>query len=177
VDELDAIVLQRAAESNTIACFAVRAGVIAPPFFLRFDELSSQPRSVEAILREHLEVYVAPGISPASSATTGNREPTADQTQDGEPKLDRAQDAELKPGAAQTDAAALRARFGLQSMRDEMPDHLSLLARWFYSKPREGEIFFRGVDWPYRRLLRACARILAPAAAPADSTPRSAPPT
>ncbi len=176
VDELDAIVLQRAAESNTIACFAVRAGVIAPPFFLRFDELSSQPRSVEAILRERLEASVSPGFSPASSATTGNREQTSDQTQDGEPALDRAQDAGLKPSATQTDAAALRARFGLQSMRDEMPDHLSLLARWFYSKPREGEIFFRGADWPYRRLLRACARILAPAAAPADSTPRSSAP-
>jgi len=168
VDELDAIVLQRAAESNTIACFAVRAGVIAPQFFLRFDELSSQPRSVEAILREHLEVSVAPGVSPASSAATGNREQSSDQSQD----------AGLKPSATQSDAAALRARFGLQSMRDEMPDHLSLLARWFYSKPREGEIFFRGTDWPYRRLLRACARILVPAAAPADSTPRSpAPPT
>ena len=170
VDELDAIVLQRAAESNTIACFAVRAGVIAPPFFLRFDELSSQPRSVEAILRERLEVYVAPvpHAGPASSGATGSREQSSDQSQD----------AGFKPSAAQTDAAALRARFGLQSMRDEMPDHLSLLARWFYSKPREGEIFFRGADWPYRRLLRACARILAPAAASADSTPRSpAPPT
>ncbi|MGA8074138.1 MAG: hypothetical protein WB995_11715 [Candidatus Acidiferrales bacterium] len=169
VDELDAIVLQLAAESNTIACFAVHAGVIAPPFFLRFDELSSQPRSVEAILRERLEIYVAPGFSPASSSTSEIRERKSDQTQNGEPTLDRAQDAGLKPSATQTDAAALRARFGLQSMRDEMPDHLSLLARWFYSKPREGEIFFRGADWPYRRLLRACARILAPTPPPANS--------
>ncbi len=182
VDELDAIVLQRAAESNTIACFAVRAGVIAPPFFLRFDELSSQPRSVEAILRERLEVSVAPvpHPRPASSDTTGNRERASDQTQDAEPQSDRAQDTGPACGASatQTDAAALRARFGLQSMRDEMPDHLSLLARWFYSKPHEGEIFFRGVDWPYRRLLRACARILAPAAAAANPSPHSAaPPT
>lgn len=182
VDELDAIVLQRAAESNTIACFAVRAGVIAPPFFLRFDELSSQPRSVEAILRERLEVPVSPvrRAGPASPGTTDNRERKSDRMQDGEPALDQAHDAGPACGASatQTDAAALRARFGLQSMRDEMPDHLSLLARWFYSKPREGEIFFRGADWPYRRLLRACARILAPAAAPTDSSSRSpAPPS
>jgi len=178
VDELDAIVLQRAAESNTIACFAVHAGVIAPPFFLRFDELSSQPRSVEAILRERLEVSVLPGSGPASSVMTGNRGPSSGQTQTDELSSQRTQEAGLagSPSVAQIDAAALRARFGLHSMRDEMPDHLSLLARWFYSKPREGEIFFRGADWPYRRLLRACARILAPAAAPADSTPRSAPP-
>ncbi len=45
-------------------------------------------------------------------------------------------------------------------------EHLWLLARWFYSKPREGEILFREGDWPYRRMLRACARALAPQAAP-----------
>jgi hypothetical protein len=47
----------------------------------------------------------------------------------------------------------------------ELEDHLALLARWFYARPRCGEIFFpeagpRG--WPYRRLLRACSRILHP---------------
>jgi len=41
-------------------------------------------------------------------------------------------------------------------------EHLRLVARWFYSNPREGEIFFREKDWPYRRILRACARLLAP---------------
>lgn len=41
-------------------------------------------------------------------------------------------------------------------------EHLSILARWFYSKPRAGEILFREGDWPYRRILRACARVLAP---------------
>jgi len=65
---------------------------------------------------------------------------------------------------------------------------LSLLARWFYGKPRVGEIFFRegtarstvagpldaapaailsgsarrNSEWPYRRILRACSRLLAP---------------
>jgi excinuclease ABC subunit C len=158
VDELDAIVMQRAAESNTIACFAVRAGIIATPFFLRFDELSSQPRSVEAILREHLEVgnaAVAPDSRPAPSgpgtlANVGEH-------------VAHAEDAAPKDAATNSDAQSLRARFGLRIVPEEMQDHLSLLARWFYSKPRQGEIFFRGTDWPYRRLLRACARILAPA--------------
>jgi excinuclease UvrABC nuclease subunit len=44
----------------------------------------------------------------------------------------------------------------------ELGEHLSLVARWFYSNPRDGEIFFRDKDWPYRRILRACARLLAP---------------
>jgi hypothetical protein len=44
----------------------------------------------------------------------------------------------------------------------ELGEHLRLVARWFYSNPREGEIFFRQKDWPYRRILRACSRLLAP---------------
>ncbi len=112
VDELDAVILQIAAEENSIAVFAVRSGLIAAPFFLRFGELASQPRSVEEILRQHF------AASP----------PAADH-------------------------------------QDELAEHLALLARWFYSKPRAGEIFFpQGGDWPYRRIIRACSRLLAPPA-------------
>ena len=48
----------------------------------------------------------------------------------------------------------------------ELSEHLWLLARWFYSNPRQGEIFFRENGWPYRRMMRACSRLLAP---PAES--------
>ncbi len=121
LDELDAVLLQAAADENTVAVYAVRGGWIADPFLLNFTELAGQPRSVEQILRENLE----------SAKEAGN-------------------DVE------------------------ELRDHLSLLARWFYSKPRAGEIFFREArsgprtrqgDWPYRRILRACSRVLAPQAA------------
>jgi len=44
----------------------------------------------------------------------------------------------------------------------DLSEHLWLLARWFYSNPREGEIFFHEKGWPYRRMMRACARVLAP---------------
>ena len=44
----------------------------------------------------------------------------------------------------------------------ELGEHLALVARWFFSNPREGEIFFREKDWPYRRILRACSRLLSP---------------
>ncbi len=55
---------------------------------------------------------------------------------------------------------------------DLLADHLALLARWFYSKPRAGEILFRDpppsppasgtAGWPLRRIIRACARVLGP---------------
>ena len=47
--------------------------------------------------------------------------------------------------------------------KGELSEHLWLVARWFYSNPRAGEIFLREKnDWPYRRILRACSRLLAP---------------
>jgi excinuclease ABC subunit C len=138
VEDLNAVVLQRAAEDNTVAVFVVRAGRIDEPRLLRFGELASEPRSVEQILREWLE-------SPASQAPP--------------------------PGKLGNS----------QQIYRELEDHLSLLARWFYKKPRFGEIFFRegaarstsaapqneastrrNTEWPYRRILRACSRLLSP---------------
>jgi excinuclease ABC subunit C len=137
LEDMNAVVLQRAAEEDTVAVFAVRAGRIEEPRLLRFAELASEPRSVEQILREWLE-----GSEPNSA--TG------------------------------------KAAITQQSFR-ELEDQLSLLARWFYKKPRAGEMFFRegtarsaaaaprdeasarrNSEWPYRRILRACSRLLAP---------------
>jgi len=107
IQDLDAVILQRTAEEQTIGVYAVRGGRLAEPFFLRFAEMASQPRSAEQIFREHFE---------AEPATTNG----------------------------------------------DLGEHLWLVARWYYSNPREGEIFFREKDWPYRRILRACSRLLAP---------------
>jgi len=140
IEDLNAVVLQRAAGENTIAVFVVRGGRIEEPRLLRFAELASEPRSVEQILREWLEGAADQG-SPLA----------------------------VKPGNP-------------QRIYRELEDHLSLLARWFYKKPRAGEIFFRestartsaaaasqdeasarrNSEWPYRRILRACSRLLAP---------------
>ncbi len=109
IQDLDAVILQRTAEEQTIGVYAVRGGRLAEPFFLRFAEIASQPRSAEQIFRDYLE-------SPA------------------------------------------------RSQNGDLAEELSLLSRWFYSNPREGEIFFREKDWPYRRILRACSRLLTPKA-------------
>jgi excinuclease UvrABC nuclease subunit len=148
VDELDAVVLQPAAEGNTIALFAVRGGRIADPFFLRFDELASQPRSVEEILRESLK-------------------PPMDTD---EHRLISGDDGPLRQSVAPDS--------GSRAALVELAEHLGLLARWFYSKPRKGEIFFRpraggakepaAADWPYRRIIRACSRLLAPTEPPSN---------
>ena len=115
VQDLDAVILQRMAEEQTIGIFGVHSGRLAAPYALRFGD-TSQPRSAEEAVRDYLEAMMsAPpaAVTPRQSAT-------------------------------------------------ELGEHLRLVARWFYSNPREGEIFFREKDWPYRRILRACSRLLAP---------------
>ena len=121
IQDLHAVILQRTAEEQTIGVFAVHGGRLAEPFFLRFAEIASQPRSAEQIFRDYLE--------SAPTATNG-----------------------------------------------DLAEDLSLVSRWFYSKPREGEIFFREKDWPYRRILRACSRLLAPAEPAKNPAAGPAPP-
>lgn len=124
IEQLQAVILARAAAENAIAVFAVRGGEIADPFVLEFDQLAGQPRSAEQILREWLE--------PATA----------------------------QPGQTNANPAAPDPR-AIQ----QLEDHMALLARWFYGHPREGEIFFqepRPAGWPYRRILRACRRLLSP---------------
>jgi len=128
IEELDAVILERTAEERTIAAFPVRSGFLTEPIFLRFAELSSEPRSAEAILSQGLATEVP---RPVRAQSVGDA------------------------------TAERRMRYGLRAAPAELADHLSLLARWFYAKPREGEIFFRETDWPYRRILRACGRLLA----------------
>jgi excinuclease ABC subunit C len=118
IQDLDALILQRATEEQTIGLYAVRGGRLAEPFELRFGD-TSQPRSAEETVRDYLE-SVMNGTPPAS---TNARQSAA-----------------------------------------ELSEHLWLVARWFFSNPREGEIFFREKDWPYRRILRGCSRLLAPKA-------------
>jgi len=109
IQDLNAVILQRSAEDQTIAVYAVRAGRLAEPFFVRFAEIAGQPRSAEQIFRDYLEL-------PAEITPTKN----------------------------------------------DLSENLWLVARWYYSNPREGEIFFRDKDWPYRKILRACSRLLVP---------------
>lgn len=159
IDMLDAVILQRAAEEKSVIVFPMRSGILREPIFLRFAEISSQPRSVESILRQ--------GLHPEGDTSVAQNKP-------GEP-----QNANMGVESGEQPTADWRARYGLHTAAPEMAEHLTLVARWFYSKPRDGEIFFREADWPYRRILRACARLLAPPAAPASDlqSPPNAPET
>ena len=71
----------------------------------------------------------------------------------------------LEPATTQPDEADPKRAAPDTAGIQQLEDHLALLARWFYGSPREGEIFFeepRPTGWPYRRILRACRRLLSP---------------
>jgi excinuclease ABC subunit C len=116
IQDLDAVVLQRAVDEHTIAFFATHGGRLAEPFYLRFGD-TGKPASAEETVRDYLE-----GVTNAATTTNAN----------------------------------------VRQSATELSEQLALLARWYFSSPREGEIFFCDKDWPYRRILRACSRLLAP---------------
>lgn len=139
IQDLNAVILQRSAEDQTIAAFSICGGRFSDPCYIRFAEIAGQPRSAEQIFRDYLEPKMsasADAVSAADAATLASTD-AANST----------------PIIAMPSAAASRTELG---------EHLWLLARWYYSNPREGEIFFHEKDWPYRRILRACSRLLLP---------------
>jgi excinuclease UvrABC nuclease subunit len=155
IADLDAVILQRAAEEQSIGVFGIHGGHLAEPFFLRFAEIASQPRSAEHIFKDYLEGNSA-AISTDTKPQSGEK-PAAENagssaaSQTGETSSVVSAQGEAEPRARSATAA-----------REELSEHLALISRWFYSNPRDGEIFFREKDWPYRKILRACGRLLNP---------------
>jgi excinuclease ABC subunit C len=125
ITDINAVILQRGAEDQTIAAYGVRNGFLADePLVVRFAEMASAPKSAEQLFRDYLE-------------------PHADEDAESAPHT--------KPPIGKFD----------------LSEHLWLIARWYYGNDRQGELFFhneagRQAGWPYRRILRACSRLLAP---------------
>ena len=135
IQDLNAVILQRSAEEQTIAVYAVHGGWLAEPALVRFAEIAGQPRSAEHIFREYLE---GPLAKAQESSLVNAPAPGKD--------------------------------------KNTLGEYLWLVARWYYSNPREGEIFFREKDWPYRRIMRGCSRLLTPKAEPeSNGAPPKAP--
>jgi len=120
--DLNAVVVQRGAEANTIAFFRASAGELCGPATLSFDENVPAPAPLDSLLQNLLA-----GLVPA-------------------------------PGEYG------RSELSTNSGRASHPpwEHLSLLARWYYSSFREGELVMlnRGAVIPHSRLIRICRKLL-----------------
>jgi excinuclease UvrABC nuclease subunit len=149
IQSLDAVILQRGAGEQVIAAYRVQSGRLCEPFFLPFGEIASQPRSAEQIFRNYLD----PAVDSVGATHLLNGSPNA------------------SPNGAEQSGTSRMIEHELPLSKGELSEHLWLVASWFYSNPRTGEIFFREKnDWPYRRILRACSRLLAPPEPPKESS-------
>src|ERR1700677_4254792 len=165
VEDLDAVILQRGADPQSIAVFPLHRGTLVDPFHLHFGEVS-EPRSVEATLRAAFEPLDAVTAGSTQLPVEKTAQPTPQEI--AEPNIDAQRglfdgpQPDLAPAERKSTSDAWREQYGLRRAPPFLSEHLSLVSRWFYSKPRDGEILFRTGDWPYRRILRACARLLNP---------------
>ncbi len=134
IQDLNAVIFQRAGAEQTVNAFPIFGGRVAEPFSLSFSQYAGEPRSAEQLLRDRLE-------------PTSTTHPLAGSVVI--PSVVREARNPLFPSS-------------LEPVSSDLSENLWLLARWYYSNPREGEIFFHEKTWPYRRMMRACARLLAP---------------
>ncbi len=147
ISDINAVILQRGAEDQTIAAYSVRNGFLGDePLVVRFAEMASAPKSAEQLFRDYLEPDADEDAGTACRAPT---KPDVVGARHAVPALDAAPPTKPPIG------------------KFELSEHLWLLARWYYGNDRQGEIFFhneagRQAGWPYRRILRACSRLLAP---------------
>jgi hypothetical protein len=145
--------------------FPLHRGTLVDPFHLHFGEVS-EPRSVEATLRAAFEPLEAVTAGSTQLPVEKTAQPTPQEI--AEPNIDAQRglfdgpQPDLAPAERKSTSDAWREQYGLRRAPPFLSEHLSLVSRWFYSKPRDGEILFRTGDWPYRRILRACARLLNP---------------
>jgi excinuclease UvrABC nuclease subunit len=185
LQDLNAVILQRGLADQSIQVYEVRAGRIAEPFELSFSTMAGDPRSAEQILRQHLEPNSAASTTSVASQTAipllRISAPLAPDSVLQFPSFDS-----LSPLPSTVIPSEARNLSSSAAPTDNLSEHLWLLSRWFYSNPRAGEIFFQEKGWPYRKLMRACSRLLAPpeppqtipghensAAAKKESTPKT----
>jgi hypothetical protein len=161
-EELNAVILQRGAAENSVALFPVREGVFTDPFFLNFGEAGAKPYSAEETLRAYLEKSPVESDQGAAHQKTVVPPMVSPQGEGSAPIEEGARTEGSQGNAANPTVFDYREQFALRFPHPELGEHLALLSRWYYSNPREGEILFRDKSWPYRRILRACSRLLRP---------------
>lgn len=136
--DLHGVVVQRGAEANSLVFFRVYAGELRGPASLSLDENVSSPLPLDEQLHKLLDSLSGDaGGSMRPSGRTGSGPNTGTSLEE--------------PGRAPASS-------------DRLPpwEHLSLLARWYYSSFREGELVMLGPHQviPHAQLIRGCRKVL-----------------
>jgi len=177
--ELHALVMQKGAEEKSVLFFRVWRGELRGPALLSLDENVPSPVPLDQQLHSLLDSLAGdappaiatmnhvPSSHPLSASLTpvgahghaplqhlpmpARAERSSAIFQDGDP--------------AQAQSCALRQPTDHAEIVPAVPpwEHLSLLARWYYSSFREGELVMLNAEQtiPHTRLIRLCRKILA----------------
>jgi len=133
---LHAVVIVRGADEKSVLFFRVSRGELRGPATLTFDENVPSPVPLDQQLHALLDSLAAsPRLGGAAAAKTG------------------------------TQVRAYSPVPGRGSEAGELPpwEHLSLLARWYYSSFRQGALLMlpASEEIPHARLIRLCRKVLA----------------
>jgi hypothetical protein len=158
--ELHALVMQKGVEEKSVLFFRVWRGELRGPVTLSLDENVPSPVPLDQQLHDLLDSLAGDSLPaiPTQSLLLPLPQPP--------------------PGGATLDQRRQNPDFPLTSRPTPVPsptyraefvpvvppwEHLSLLARWYYSSFREGELVMLKAEQtiPHSRLIRICRKILA----------------
>jgi hypothetical protein len=155
--ELHALVMQKGGEEKSVLFFRVWRGELRGPVALSLDENVPSPVPLDRQLHNLLDSLA--GDSPPAFPTQTLSRPSPPDGPTLEP-MTQSPASPLTPTAHPVHSRTNRAEFV-----PAVPpwEHLSLLARWYYSSFREGELVTLNADRtiPHTRLIRICRKILA----------------
>jgi hypothetical protein len=158
--ELHALVMQKGAEEKSVLFFRVWRGELRGPVALSLDENVPSPVPLDQQLHNLLDSLAgdSPPAFPTESPLLPSPHPPAGAT-----TVDPRRPSPAPPRTST--AMSIYARADSPKSVPAVPpwEHLSLLARWFYSSFREGELVMLNAEQtiPHTRLIRLCRKILA----------------
>lgn len=135
--DLNAVIVERGAAPKSVVFFRVAAGEMRGPQTLSLDDKVSNPTPLDQQIRQRLD-SIGPDANPRSFAG----------------------DAAVEAAGQPAVSPAVR-----RSTSSDAWEHLSLLARWYYSSFRDGEIIMLppSQEIPHAKMIRVCRKILATA--------------
>ena len=158
--ELHALVMQKGAEEKSVLFFRLWRGELRGPVTLSLDEKVPSPVPLDQQLHDLLDSLAgdSPPVIPSRSPLLSSPHlPLGGTTLD-----QRGQSANSSLTSRTTPASSQTCRAEFSSGVPPW-EHLSLLARWYYSSFREGELVMlnAGQTIPHTRLIRICRKLLA----------------
>ena len=158
--ELHALVMQKGAEEKSVLFFRVWRGELRGPVTLSLDENVPAPIPLDRQLHGLLDSLAgdSPPAIPSKTLLAPSRPPPP-----GGMTLDEMRQSPDPP--LTSSATSVHTRTHHAEFVAAVPpwEHLSLLARWYYSSFREGELVMLNAEQtiPHTRLIRICRKILA----------------